>query len=133
MISEEVAVTEHSSTEYPPANPREESAADGTPTEAGTRTQSLNVDDRLEALAQERDSLREEVAWFRKSLEAIEGKHEEELSSLQEELVQTQEGKTQAEAQYKGLLGKVSTIRSQLGERLKADAVRETLSTHDAY
>ncbi|SMQ55854.1 unnamed protein product [Zymoseptoria tritici ST99CH_3D7] len=77
---------------------------------------------RLDAMQRERDALREEVAEMRKSLEKLQEKHSEEMSGVKEELEQTQEGKEQAETQYRNLLGKVNTIRSQLGERLKADA-----------
>lgn len=77
---------------------------------------------RLDAMQQERDSLRAEVTQLRKSLESLQEKHKEELSGVKEELEQSQEGKEHAETQYRNLLGKVNTIRSQLGERLKADA-----------
>lgn len=83
-------------------------------------------DPRLEALAKEREALREEAAQARRQLEQIQEKHEEEMSSVREQLVETQGEKEQAETQYRNLLGKVNTIRSQLGERLKADAVSET-------
>lgn len=77
---------------------------------------------RLEAMAKDRDNLRAEVAELRKSLETVQGKHAEELSELQEERNEAQTAKENAESQYRTLLGKVNTIRSQLGERLKADA-----------
>ena len=78
---------------------------------------------RLDAMAKERDTLRAEVAELRQSLESIQGKHQEELSGLREEVEDAQSAKENAESQYRTLLGKVNTIRSQLGERLKADAV----------
>lgn len=78
---------------------------------------------RLEALAKERDSLRQEVTELRKSLESIQGKHEEEISNLQGELDEANEGKEHFETQYRNLLGRVNTIKSSLGDRLKADAV----------
>lgn len=95
-----------------------------------------DTDERLEALAKERAALREEVAQVRRSLEEIQGKHEEELGNIREQLAETQVEKEQAETQYRNLLGKVNTIRSQLGERLKADAVggfscRMRFITHD--
>ena len=71
----------------------------------------------------ERAALREEVAQVRRSLEEIQEKHEDELGCIREQLADTQGEKEQAETQYRNLLGKVNTIRSQLGERLKADAV----------
>lgn len=84
---------------------------------------STDPDARLRALVNERASLWEEVAQIRRSLEEIQGTHEEELGSIRQQLANTQGEKEQAETQYRNLLGKVNTIRSQLGERLKADAV----------
>lgn len=78
---------------------------------------------RFEALTQEREALRDEVAQLRKSLEELRGKHEEELIEAKARLQDTQGEKDHAEMQYRNLLGKVNTIKSQLGERLKADAV----------
>ncbi|KAF2142611.1 uncharacterized protein K452DRAFT_226641 [Aplosporella prunicola CBS 121167] len=78
--------------------------------------------ERLDALAKERDSLREEVTQLRKSLETIQSKHEEERTGLQTKLDEAASGKEHAENQYRDLRGKVNTIRSQLGERMKADA-----------
>ena len=78
---------------------------------------------KFEALAKERDALRAEVTEMRRSLEQIQEKHADEDSSLQMKLEETIQGKEHAETQYKTLLGKVNTIRSQLGERLRADAV----------
>jgi len=78
---------------------------------------------RLEAMAKDRDALTAEVAELRRSLESIQGKHDEELSGLKAEAEEAQTARDSAEEQYRTLLGKVNTIRSQLGERLKADAV----------
>ncbi|KAF2184480.1 hypothetical protein K469DRAFT_186023 [Zopfia rhizophila CBS 207.26] len=79
---------------------------------------------RLEALAKERDTLRQEVTELRKSLESIQGKHREEARGLQEQLEEANEGKEHFETQYRNLLGRVNTIKSSLGDRLKADAVK---------
>lgn len=84
---------------------------------------ATDTDARLEALVNERAALREEVAQVRRSLEEIQGKYQDELGILRKQLAGTQAEKEQAETQYRNLLGKVNTIRSQLGERLKADAV----------
>ena len=84
---------------------------------------SRDSDARLDALNKERDSLREEVAQVRKSLEQLQERHDREIKSLREQLKDTHDEKEQAETQYRNLLGKVNTIRSQLGDRLKADAV----------
>ncbi|KAF1990928.1 hypothetical protein K402DRAFT_459704 [Aulographum hederae CBS 113979] len=81
-----------------------------------------DTDERLEALAQERNTLRDEVTELRKSLEEIQSKHEEDLSDLRQELDESQSNKVQAETQYRTLLGKVNTIKATLGERLKSDA-----------
>ena len=93
-----------------------------------TETSSREEDAGFDAMSKEREALREEVAQMRKTLEEIQERHEEEMSGIREQLSQTEEGKEQAEIQYQNLLGKVNTIRSQLGERLKADAVRKAFS-----
>lgn len=85
---------------------------------------------RLDAMAKERDDLKAEVAELRKSLESIQEKHNEDLSGLKDEVEQAESAKETAETQYRTLLGKVNTIRSQLGERLKADAVRLHVALH---
>jgi chromosome segregation ATPase len=94
-------------------------------------------------MSQEREALRVEVEQLRKSLEEIQGKHSQELSSIKSqhsaelseaqgkhteemstiktELEDTQAAKEQAETQYQHLLGRINTIKSSLGERLKAD------------
>ena len=86
-------------------------------------TSADDTETRLDALARERTALRDEVTQLRKALQEIQGKHEEELSSFREQLEDTQGEKEHAESQYQNLLGKVNQIKSQLGERLKADAV----------
>lgn len=93
-----------------------------------TEAPSVEKDARLDALSKERETLREEVAQMRRSLEELQERHAEEMSGIREQLTLTEEGKEQAETQYQSLLGKVNTIRSQLGERLKADAVCKTHS-----
>ncbi|EDN04143.1 conserved hypothetical protein [Histoplasma mississippiense (nom. inval.)] len=85
-------------------------------------TPFFDSDPRFEALVRDRDSLRAEVAEMRISLEKIQSKHDEEMELLQNELKQSQNDKEHAETQFRNLLGKVNTIKSQLGERLKADA-----------
>lgn len=90
---------------------------------------------RLDAIVKERDALRQEVIEMRKSLEGIQSKHEagaseeaqtkheEEIRGLKEELDEANEGKEHFETQYKNLLGRVNTIKTSLGDRLKADTV----------
>ncbi|KAI4142633.1 MAG: hypothetical protein LQ341_003154 [Variospora aurantia] len=81
-----------------------------------------NTEARLEILVQERAALKEQVSELRRSLEEIQEKHEEGMNSLRSQLDKRSSEKEHAETQYRNLLGKVNTIRSQLGERLKADA-----------
>lgn len=119
-------------------NTQEESVAEEESTtsrdvslgDKSTAPTATDTDARFEALVNERAALREEVAQVRRSLEEVQGKHEEELGSMREQLADTQGEKEQAETQYRNLLGKVNTIRSQLGERLKADAVGVNLPLH---
>lgn len=109
--------------ERPVAEEESPTFKDISPSDNITASTATGTGARLEALVNERTALREEVAQLRRSLEEIQGKHEEELGSIREQLADTQGEKEQAETQYRNLLGKVNTIRSQLGERLKADAV----------
>ncbi|CAI6338721.1 unnamed protein product [Periconia digitata] len=86
---------------------------------------------RLDAIAKERDALRQEVTELRKSLEGMQEKHDAEISNLQSELEESNETKDHFETQYKNLLGRVNTIKTSLGDRLKADAARiEEYQTH---
>lgn len=96
---------------------------DCTSRDEQTPVSLVDTEARLDALAKERTALRDEVAQLRKSLEQIQGQHKEDLGSVRDQLEQTQSEKEHAETQYRNLLGKVNTIRSQLGDRLKADAV----------
>ena len=82
-----------------------------------------DADARLEALAQERAALREEVIQLRQSLEEIQGKHQEELRTVNDQLDEVQGEKEHIETQYQSLRGKVGQIQSNLKERLRADAV----------
>jgi chromosome segregation ATPase len=94
-------------------------------------------------MSQEREALRVEVEQLRKALEDIQGKHTEEISTIKQhhagelssiqtqhveevttirtELEESETAKEQAETQYQHLLGRINTIKSSLGERLKAD------------
>jgi FtsZ-binding cell division protein ZapB len=74
--------------------------------------------------------LREEVTKLRQSLEELQAKHQSELGAVQTELQETQAEKDEAQEQYQSLLGKVNTIKAQLGERLKSDAVRQPYDAH---
>ena len=69
------------------------------------------------------ERLRNEVSQLKISLAEEKEAHETETTELQTQLDTRTEQKELAETQYQSLLGKVNTIRTQLGERLKADAV----------
>lgn len=78
---------------------------------------------RFDALVRDRDALRLEVTRLRESLEEVTSRHEHEMGDIQTQLQEEQSEREAAEENYQNLLGKVNTIRSQLGERMKADAV----------
>lgn len=82
----------------------------------------------LEVLQMERNSLGAEVEQLRESLKAIRAKHQEEVTEVNEKLKEAIGEKENADSKYRDLLGRVSTIKSQLGERLRADAVGEVIS-----
>lgn len=102
-------------------NPTNTTAASGNeqnPSDAGLR---------LAAAAKERDELRAQVTELRKELEGLQQKHDDETVRTKKQLEETQTGKEHAENRYNKLLGQVNTIKTQLGERLKADAVSYNL------
>lgn len=82
-----------------------------------------DTDERFEALVKERDALRVQVTQLRQSLEELQANHQANLDTIHKELQETQTEKEHAEEQYQTLLGRVNTIKAQLGDRLKADAV----------
>lgn len=94
-------------------------------TDNGNMTQpdAQQSKDRFDTLIRDRDSLRAEVTDMRKSLEEIQSKHRTEMESLQQKLDDAESKKEHAESQFQKLLERVNTIKSQLGERLKEDAV----------
>ena len=115
---------EESSPEDQNDSPAPRDAEPTKPVAASNTSQfELETNARLDALATERAALRAEVSQLRRSLEEVQERHEEELAGVREQLATAQDEKEQAETQYHNLLGKVNTIKSQLGERLKADAV----------
>ena len=95
------------------------SEGDGHHSEAPSEHSEVN----LNALVKEREELREEVTQVRKAIQELQERHDAEIKTIREQIDDTREEKEQAESQYRNLLGKVNTIRSQLGDRLKADAV----------
>lgn len=99
-------------------------APSGTDIQPDTTSDGTEPKDRFDALVRDRDSLRAEVADMRKSLEEIRSKHTADMEALQDKLEDAENKKEQAETQFQMLLERVNTIKSQLGERLKEDAVR---------
>jgi chromosome segregation ATPase len=88
-----------------------------------TTTSPAETENKFDALMQDRDSLRVEVTELRKSLEELQHKHREEMEALQQSLTDSETKREQAETQFQKLMERVNTIKSQLGERLKEDAV----------
>jgi len=60
---------------------------------------------------------------LKEQIETLKANHESERSTLKKERDEALAAKERSDAQYQTLLGRVNTIKSQLGERLKADAV----------
>lgn len=107
-----------------PTNASQETSPAATHATVAPEASNDDTEAKLEAMARERSALRDEVAQLRQSLEELQGKHNEETANLRQELEDTQGEKENADTQYRNLLGRVNTIKSQLGERLKSDAVR---------
>jgi chaperonin cofactor prefoldin len=87
------------------------------------QTSPIDAENKFDALVRDRDSLRAEVVEMRKSLEEIQLKHQEEMEALQRQLDDSETRKEHAENQFQKLVERVNTIKSQLGERMKEDAV----------
>jgi uncharacterized coiled-coil DUF342 family protein len=81
------------------------------------------LSEKWDALAEERDMLRREVAELRQSLEDITSKRELEVKCLREEVDTANEDKEKAEQKHATLLERVNNISATLGERLKSNAV----------
>ncbi len=93
--------------------PEEQATIDDTPTE--------DPSGRLQAMQDERDSLKAEVTRLRQSLESLQERHNVELTGAREALSQSEQRRERAETQYNTLHSRVNTIRSQLGDRLRED------------
>lgn len=89
----------------------------------GKQDDSLDPTIRLETAVRERNQLREEVTELRQSLEQVQQQHGDETAELRRSLEDSRAGRDLAETKYQKLLAQVNTIKTQLGERLKADAV----------
>jgi hypothetical protein len=64
-----------------------------------------------------------ELQKLRSELEEERELHEKTRAEAERRIKEIQEAKEGVDAQYSKLLGRVSTIRTTLGERMKADAV----------
>jgi predicted nuclease with TOPRIM domain len=125
--------------EQVPSEPVETSDTEAAkPDAAENATSNQNADksdsddaepkDRFDALVRDRDSLRAEVTDMRKSLEEIQSKHQADMEALQQKLDDSESKKEQAETQFQKLMERVNAIKSQLGQRLKEDEVRDPVS-----
>jgi hypothetical protein len=126
---ETLRISEQDSVPKSPTTTRTAKALDAKDKALGIPVSSSQANEqdtkaRLETLANERAALRDEVTRLRKSLEEIQGRHEEVLNETRLQLETTEGERDHAQTQYQNLMGKLNTIRSQLGERLKSDKVR---------
>jgi uncharacterized coiled-coil DUF342 family protein len=98
--------------------------ANGSKSEEDVETRPGDgLSEKLEALAEERDLLRREVAELRQSLEDITSQREREVKGLREEVDTANEDREKAEQKHATLLERVNNISATLGERLKSNAV----------
>lgn len=86
---------------------------------------------------QHTESLSQLQAKHTDEIAKIKAEHTEELSTIRTELEESESAKEQAESQYQTLLGRINSIKSSLGERLKADkeelaAAREQIEELEA-
>ncbi|RMD40150.1 hypothetical protein DV735_g4988, partial [Chaetothyriales sp. CBS 134920] len=72
--------------------------------------------------AQHKAAIEDVETQHKAAIEDVQAQHKAAIEDVQAQLQESQGEKEHAEEQYQNLLGKVNTIRSQLGERLKADA-----------
>ena len=92
--------------------------------EAVSQTNTADFTEKLEALAKERDQLRQEVSELRKSLEDMKGKHEQDVDDLKDQLQEAESGREEAVTAHSNLKERVNTITATLGERMRANTVR---------
>lgn len=102
-------------------------SVNGQKAEDGAKSDTVDAKHRLEAMSKEREELRAEVEQLRKTLEEIQGKHEEELSETRktydEGISKLQEKHTKEISETKEQLSEeLSTVRAELTE---SEAARE--------
>lgn len=94
--------------------------------EAQSTKENAEIVDLRKSLKALREEHKKEVEELKKQAQQTQDSKQspdgEEVEKLRNQLLETQKGKGNAESAYRTLLGKVNTIKSQLGERLKADA-----------
>ena len=117
-----------------PVPKRSEEGSKGTsPSQNGSLEQSLNgVDNKGQIDSESYASLQSivdqqqtEIQALTKKLDSIKlesGSESDTTKELQAKLQQAEQARDESEQQYQNLLGKISNIKSTLGERLKADA-----------
>ena len=84
---------------------------------------AIDTTRRLEDAIKENEQLRNEVAELRKAPGQAQRSSADGQDELQTQLEEARRAKDQAETKYNKLLTQVNNIKTQLGERLKADAV----------
>ena len=100
------------------------SSANGHPPEqSSSRSAELIATDlstiaRLDAMAQENESLKAVVEELRKQLENTQDAHAQETTRLKSELEEVEAAKEQVEEQYQTLVGRVEKIKESVGNRL---------------
>ncbi|KAK9366939.1 hypothetical protein V1509DRAFT_628433 [Lipomyces kononenkoae] len=109
-------------------NADEISHVESTSTETDASVSAVNEDIKLNgghdyaSMMSEHDKLKEKFAQLTISSKEEADKFETEKKELLEKLAKAEKERQDFENQYKSLLGKVSSIRSTLGERLKTDS-----------
>jgi DNA repair exonuclease SbcCD ATPase subunit len=87
------------------------------------RKRSQSLEQQLQTLSNSSSSEGDKLSQLQKALEEERSGRAQDVVEGKKRLREVEEAKEHLDGQYKTLLGRVSTIRSTLGERLKADAV----------
>jgi chromosome segregation ATPase len=94
--------------------------------EAHSKKESAEIAELRNSLESLRDEHQKEVEELKRQVQQAQAEKQssdgEDLEQLRKQLEEAIKDKEKSQADYRSLLGKVNTIRSQLGERLKADA-----------
>lgn len=87
------------------------------------RARAKELEGRLEAALKEQKVHSDALKELQQELAEVKEAHTQELSEFDERLHRVQEEKQQLDTQYRNLLDRLATIKTTLGDRLKADAV----------